>query len=127
MSWAKVDPAVTAHRPTVPAPSSLMSVIRDRLAGAGWHHQRDAAMGREVWTEPVLPAGQREPRSVIVDEVFASAGGRVVEACNGHERLILRCVADTDPAVVLVTLDVWRMLPDTAATPVVREAVATNG
>ncbi|QOC89852.1 hypothetical protein [Micromonospora craniellae] len=127
MSRPTLDPAVTTPRPTVPAPSSLMSAIRTRMAGAGWHHQRDAAMGRETWTEPTLPAGQREPRSIVVDEVFAAAGGRVIEACNGHERLMLRCVGDTDPAMVLVTLDVWRMLPNLAATPTAREAVATNG
>ncbi|PZG15067.1 hypothetical protein C1I95_20380 [Micromonospora craterilacus] len=131
MSWATVDPTLTGRqpvpapppaRPAVPAPQSLMSVIRARLAGAGWHYERDAAMGRHTWTEPVLRDGQREPRTVLVDELFAAAGARVVEACNGHERLVVRCVDDTDPQIVLVTLDMWRMLPDPATTPA-RQAV----
>lgn len=95
---------------------SMLSALRQRMDGHGWQHRRDPLMGREEWMEPALPAGQREPRMVRVDELFRGASGWVVEGCNGHERLLLRCVPDTDPAIVLVTLDVWRILPDPAST-----------
>ncbi|MEU8264942.1 hypothetical protein AB0C02_30550 [Micromonospora sp. NPDC048999] len=96
-------------------PLSMLSALRGRLAGAGWACRRDAQLGREEWTEPVQPAGPREPRAVRVDEMPGEPGVRVVEGSNGRERLVIRCVPDTDPAIVLVTLDVWRILPDPGA------------
>ncbi|MEW2383347.1 hypothetical protein AB0873_14830 [Micromonospora sp. NPDC047707] len=109
-----------------PPSRSMLSALRDRMADAGWQHRRDPLNGREEWMEPALPPGQREPRSVRVDELFRGASGFVVEGCNGHERLLLRCVPDTDPQVVLVTLDLWRILPDQAATRRPAEAVSAG-
>ncbi|MEV7268438.1 hypothetical protein AB0N38_33265 [Micromonospora aurantiaca] len=102
-------PLAVAARP----PSALvLSLLRDRLTASGWAHRRDPLTGREEWVEPALPAGQREPRAVRVDELFCGASGWVVQGCNGHEHVTVRCLPDTDPAIVLVTLDLWRMLPD---------------
>ncbi len=98
------------------APSqSVLSALRDRLTSSGWLHRRDPHLGREEWIEPVLPAGQREPRSVRVGELPGDPEGRVVEGCNGREHVVIRCVGDTEPVIVLVTLDVWRVLPDPGA------------
>lgn len=105
-------PLVAAPRP----PSqSMLSLVRARLAASGWAHRRDPLGGREEWIEPALPAGQREPRTLRVDELFRGASGWVVQGCNGHEHVTVRCLPDTDPAIVLVTLDLWRVLPDQGA------------
>ncbi|MFG3709186.1 hypothetical protein ACGF7U_31270 [Micromonospora sp. NPDC047670] len=116
-------PVLRAVRP----PSlSMLSVVRDRLAGTGWQHRRDPLHGREEWMEPSLPASQREPRSIRVDELFRGASGWVVEGCNGHEHVMIRCVPDTDPQIVLVTLDLWRVLPNPATTARPPEAVGAR-
>lgn len=110
-----------------PPSLSMLSLMRDRLAGSGWQHRRDPLMGREEWMEPALPAGQPEPRYVRVDELFRGGTGWTVEGCNGHEHLLIRCLPDTDPQVVLHTLDVWRALPNPSVTTVPqREAVPAD-
>lgn len=106
-------------RTTYPAPTAelaapvhpLSVALSARLAGSGWMYGRDLHTGHEWWIEPALTDGRRELRHVTVSEIPAVPRGRVVEASNASERVVLRCVADTDPTAVLATLDIWQVLP----------------
>ncbi|AYF31075.1 hypothetical protein CSH63_27280 [Micromonospora tulbaghiae] len=119
---------MTAPAARVPSPPSvsMLSLVRQRMAGSGWQHRRDPLNGREEWMEAALPPEQREPRAVRVDELFRGASGWVVEGCNGNERLLLRCVPGSDPRVVLATLELRRMLPDPALTGRQQSATAAS-
>lgn len=90
---------------------SLAAAIRARLASAGWLYARDELAIRQEWFEPAPAGGRQHPREVRVLELPGQPGGRLAEGFNGHERVLIRCVASTDPALVLRTLSDWDVLP----------------
>lgn len=96
-------------RTALPVRRLLASALADRLAG--WHHERDLLFGRQGWIEPAPTGGRQSVREVRVDDIPGEPGYRVVEAYNGHERIVIRCTSGTEPFLVLKTLDDWQVLP----------------
>lgn len=95
---------------------TMSAAMHRRLRNAGWRYDRDAQLGRERWIEQTLTDGRLDLREVRVDELPGVPGGRVVEGFNGHERILVRCVEDTEPALVLRTLDDWHVVPSEGVT-----------
>lgn len=91
--------------------SRLVSLLRARLATAGWSYgYADDLCLTHRWQHPTYPH-----RYVQIQVSPGGAGPVVVEGDNGRDQVLIRSI-DPLPELVLRYLTDWQVIPSAAAT-----------